>query len=275
MRDILAYTESYSRWSPSLAYAARLAGCFDATLTGVFVSPSPLMLMQAYESPELLNDAIEGIRELEDSASDAGPSFISWARKHGATKAAWQVAEGVVPQALEHVANWHDVLVLGRTQDEPTGNVSALGHIALRVGIPCIIVPPTGIEKTEFNCVVLAWNGSAEAIRAIHAARPILKRASRVVVLVGEQKDFISELGWRPEFDLSVYLETHGIRFELQPLRVHDDRAGEALLAAASALDASMLVMGAYGRSRFSEWILGGATRHMLSHSTLPVFMRH
>lgn len=274
MQDILAYTSSFATWSRGPEYAARLAGALDASLTGLYVSPSPMALMQAYETPELMTYVLEGIRELVESASAAAPAFIRWAGEHGAKKAAWQVAEGDVPSVLGHIGNWHDLLVLERTP-APEGSAAELGRVALSAEIPCLIVPPEGTPPPVPACIAVAWNGSPEAIRAIHAARPLLARASRVVVLSGVQRNTITEIDWRPAFDLDVYLRRHGVHAENRPLLAGNEDAGPALLAAASEIGADMLVMGAYGRTRFSEWFFGGATRHVLGHAGIPVMMRH
>lgn len=274
MRDILAYTSSYATWSRGPAYAARLAAALDASLTGLYVSPSPMALMQGYETPELASYVLEGIRDLMEGASAAGPAFVRWAGEHGVTKAAWQVAAGDLPSVLGHIGNWHDLLVLERT---PAPEESAVepGRIALSVEIPCLVVPPEGALAPAPECIAVAWNGSPEAIRAIHAARPLLARAGRVVVLSGTQRKVLTEIDWKPAFDLDVYLRRHGIHAEQRPLLASDEQAGAALLAAATEIGAGLLVMGAYGRTRFSEWVFGGATRHILNHAGIPVVMRH
>jgi nucleotide-binding universal stress UspA family protein len=274
MQDILAYTSSFATWSRATAHAARLAGALDASLTGLYVSPSPLAMAPTYETPELMTYVLEGIRELVESASAAAPAFVRWAGEHGVKKAAWQVAEGDLPSVLGHIGNWHDLLVLERTP-VPEESAAELGRIALSVEIPCLIVPPEGTPSPTPECIAVAWNGSPEAIRAIHAARPLLARAGRVVVLSGTPRKALTEIDWKPQFDLGVYLRRHGVHAEERRLLASDEEAGPALLAAAAEVGAGLLVMGAYGRTRFSEWFFGGATRHVLNHADIPVVMRH
>ena len=274
MKDILAYANNFQSWSPGMEYAAHLAAAFDAALTGIYIVPSPLV-MPSYEAPELLTFAVESARQLEENACAARAPFIAWANQLGVQKAAWQVAEGDTSHALEHIGNWHDLLVLDRTADPPLESASLAGQIVLASKLPCVVVPPGKAPSLSLDCIALAWNGSPEAIRSIHAARPILARARRVVVLHGTPRVAMSEISWKPEFELSDYLQRHGIHAEEQQLIVHDEDAGAALLAAAKNAGANMLIMGAYGRTRFSEWIFGGATRHVLSHADIAVFMRH
>jgi nucleotide-binding universal stress UspA family protein len=274
MRDILAYADNYTTWPSSMHYAAQLAASIDARLTGVYVCPSPMGTMPAYDAPQLLSAVIEEIRELESLAEQATASFEERAREQGVRKAAWQVAEGYVPHVLAHLGNWHDLLVLGRDAAQVWGTPPLLGSIILGSHLPCLIVPP-GSTKPKLDTIVVAWNASQEAIRAIHAATPLLARAKRIVVLKGRPREQFSEIGWKPEFDLARYFAREDLRFEQRELEATNDDAGIALLAAAASQNADLLVMGAYGRTRFSEWVFGGATRHVLAESSIPVFMRH
>jgi nucleotide-binding universal stress UspA family protein len=275
MQDILAYTDNFDNWSPGMEYAARLAAGFGAGLTGIYVCPPPTVAIAPYEMPDLMTDFMASTHQLEDLAENARSSFIDWTGRLGVRESGWQVAEGYVPKVLEYIGNWHDLLVLERAAEVAWGTAPALGNIVLTTRMPCIVVPPRMTGIRSFDCMALAWNGSAEAIRAIHAARPFMARARRVVVLRGERRDLFSEIGWRQEFDLSDYLHRHGIEAEERAFMPGEQAAGAALLEVAAELGADLLVMGAYGRARFSEWIFGGATRHVLANASVPVLMRH
>jgi nucleotide-binding universal stress UspA family protein len=274
MRDILVHAANFRAWSGGVEFAARLAASLDALLTGAYIYPSPLYTMPPYGSPGLLAAILENARELEESARAAEKSFASWTAAFGATRSAWQVAEGYLPDTLAHIANWNDLVVLQRDPAEPWGGPLDLGTLVLHVDAPCIVVPPK-VTQPRLGCIALAWNGSPEAIRAIHAALPLLQRAERVVLFSGERREPFVEIGWKPPFDIAVHLARHAIEVERNEIFARDERAGEALLEAAAKVGADLLVMGAYGRTRFSEWIFGGATRHVLHEATLPVLLRH
>lgn len=274
MHDLLAFCESFKRWPASVDYAARLAAAFDSRVTGIYVCPSPSAMLAPYETPELMTELLEATRQLEDEAFAAGPSFEAFARSRGASRASWQVAEEEVPRALALAGLWHDLLVTGRTRHTPWGSVSAVGSIVLGAAMPCIVVPEGHADVVALDCIAIAWNGSSEAIRATHAALPLLRRARKVTILHGRQRPPASMTAWRPPFDLTQYLAHHGIQSESELLPEADD-AGDMLLTAARQAKANMLVMGAYGHTRFSEWVLGGATRAVLEDLDLPVFMRH
>ena len=275
MKDILVYSESFSAWQPHVAYAAQLATTLNASLTGACICPSPVMSAPIYEAPGLAMQFVEEARELLEEAQAVASSFEAFARKHEVHDATWQVADGYVPDSLALIANWHDLLVLGRNATTPWGSASAIGELMLSCGIPCIIVPEGGDRPFTLGCIAIAWNGSAEALRAIHAALPLLVRATRVVVL-GHAEELVTQVNrWIPGFDLQGYLQRHGIQAQSVPLVRQNEDIGADLLQTAAQERADLLVMGGYGHTRLREWILGGATREVLERGMIPVLMQH
>ncbi len=274
MRDIMVHTGRYDAWSTGVEYAADLAARLDGALTGVFVHPSPLYMMPPYVSGDVVQAVFETAREVERSAYAAHDAFAAWASRIGVRQASWQVAEGRTPETLAHIGNWHDLLVLERNPDVPWGAPPDLGAVVLASRLPCVVVPP-GCREAALGRIAIAWNGSAEAVRALHSALPLLHHASNIVLLDGPRRAPEIEIGWLPPFDVQAWLARHDVRVTAKPILAPDDRAGEAILAAAGEVGADLLVMGAYGRSRFSEWAFGGATRTVLHESTLPVLMRN
>jgi nucleotide-binding universal stress UspA family protein len=273
--DVLVYANNFETWSPAVEYAAGLAARENANLTATYVYPTPAFMMPAYGASALLTAIVEHTRRVEKESLAAEKRFVAWARARGVRHASWQVVEGYLPDALTHVGNWHDLLVLGRDGEIPWESAGDVGALLVRCGLPCIVVPQAWNEPARFECIALAWNGSPEGLRAIHAARPLLAKAARVVLLGGRRRDPLAEIGWRPEFELHGYLRRHGVEVEDVPIVAAGSEVGEALLDAAGRAKADLLVMGAYGHARFSEWVFGGATRHVLEHAKLPILMRH
>ncbi|WP_426663903.1 universal stress protein [Rhodanobacter aciditrophus] len=278
MRDILVFSESFKRWGGSVEYAARLACAFDAHLTGIWVCASPMAALPSFEEPELFAELLDATLDLEKEAAASAAAFEAHVLQLGQRKASWQVAEGYVPEALALAGSWHDLLVTGRSDHAAWGSLSSVGNIVLGAGdLPCIVVPehaPT--QLPALDTVAIAWNGSIEAMRAVHAALPLLQSARRVVILRGEQRPPVRMTAWLPPFDLAGYLLRHGMTVESRTLRGgSEDDVGAALLGAAGEVGAGLLVMGAYGHTRFREWVLGGVTRHVLAHAALPVLLRH
>lgn len=276
MKDIVVYSESFKSWFPHVEYAIRLAATFDANVTGVCVCPSPEAAMSVYDAPALVQESIKEARQLMGDAYAAEASFLALARELGVTDAFWQVADGDVPHSMKLIGNWHDLLVLGRTPDLAWSSSSAIGDIMLGCGgVPCLVVPEMRVKPPTLNRIAIAWNGSAEALRAVHAALPMLIRAWKVVILNrgGNQASLMDQ--WMPGFDLASYLQRHGVIAESHALADRGEGIGTDLLQAAGAFQADLLVMGGYGHTRLRERILGGATREALEKTTIPVLMRH
>ena len=273
MRDILTYAETCQTWTNSVAYAAQLSALLDASLTGIFVH-EPLPPLPAFVAPPAMTDLYANVAGQVRRAQAAGASFVGFANDHGVAHARWQVAEGPLPDVLAYAGNWHDLLVLGTGTDSHWDTVAGVGRLLLDAGLPCLVVPPAFSSPARMNTIAVAWNDSPESVRALHAALPLLRHADRVVMLRGRREDPYSLIGWKPPWNVDAYLARHGVDVDVVPVE-DDDQAGRQLLSSALQVDANLLVMGAYGRSRFSEWVFGGATRHLLENASMPVFMRH
>ncbi|MGA9342926.1 MAG: universal stress protein [Rhodanobacteraceae bacterium] len=276
MQDVLVYARSLEQpWGRAVQYGANLARRLDAALTGACVSPSPLYTAPPYSSLELVAAIFENARAMEAAGQAARSPFIHWGRELGIPNVSWLVAQGHLPEALARFGAWNDLLVLDLDGEAPWGSPHDVASLVMSSHLPCIVVPASSPCDAALDCIALAWNGAPEAVRAIHAALPLLQSAKRVVLLCGERRDTFVDISWKPPFDMVAHLDRHGVVAQSQELDANDDCAGQALLAAASHLHADLLVMGCYGRTRFSEWALGGATRDVLHDAKLPVFMRH
>jgi len=275
MYDVLVNTINFETWPRGAQYGAQLAALMQASLTGAYIYPSPLYATPSFSTPELITAVIDTARALEASALASRQPFVAWANSMGVEQASWVVGQGQLSDALVQIATWHDLLVLERNPDWTWAAPDDLAALILAVGVPCIVVPPEPIRTATLARIAIAWNGSPEAIRAVHSALPLLQQANEVLLLRGAPKDAYQEVSWKPPFDIDAYLGRHGIRVRPQDIACSADDAGKVLLDHAGRFDADLLVMGAYGRSRFSEWALGGATRQALWNARLPVLFRH
>lgn len=139
---------------------------------------------------------------------------------------------------------------------------------------PVLIVPPKGLSKPAPERIVVAWNQSREALVAARRAMPFLKRAEMVQIVVIDPPAHGPERS-DPGGLLCQYLVRHGVRAEVSVLARTLPRVSDVLARQIRDVDAGLLVMGAYGHSRFREAILGGATRDMLEAAEVPVFLAH
>ena len=272
MKDILIHVRNLEKRGPAADFGARLAAAFGAAATGLYVCPRALDIAPAFE-PEVLTAAIGKVRQLVEDAVRARQSFLDWAASLGAAQADWIVAEGPVSDALAQAATRHDLLVLDHVDDD-FGSAWVMPGVILATGIPCIVMPRRTFHYVNPGRVAVGWNGSPEAMRAVHAALPFLQ-GRQVLLLRGEERARYAGVEWNPPFDIEAYLRLRGVGVEARAITARPDDAGAALLEEAVRFRADLLVMGAYGRSRFSEWMLGGATRHVLTWADIPVLLRH
>lgn len=171
---------------------------------------------------------------------------------------------------------YSDLLVLGQgdLSDPSDVNVDIVPYVVINSGCPVLVVPNTGSHAKIGSKVLIAWNGSLEARRAVHDAIPLLKRAEIVEVAVFNPKSRAGVHGQLPGSDISLYLARHGINVDVREEVIKSD-IGEALLSLATSLNSDLLVMGCYGHSRFRETLLGGVTHTILKSMTLPLLMSH
>ena len=163
-----------------------------------------------------------------------------------------------------------DVIVLSRTDGYTTGlHNKAIESGLFESGRPILIAPPSPPQQIATN-ILIAWNCSTEQARATALAMPLLEQAARVTVLTVVGGTAVP--GPSAE-QLIRYLERNKISAESLVVELGNRSTGEAILATAASLGCDLLIKGAYTQSRLRQMIFGGATRHILSNSVLPVLL--
>ncbi len=249
-----------------LTAARSLALRFDAALIAMHVVPPPFVPSMWDGTGAVYLPA--GLIEAECAASQEAKARIQATFDHlcgGDALATWMEAGGAPAVLLPEAARSTDLVVTGKADGETGPDLEMTEALILGAGVPVLMLPPHHSGNVG-STVLVAWNGSREASRAVHDALPLLQQSAKPVVLcaVGES----AAVG----LDRAVaMLERHGVQVHAERLQGADAHAGEILLAQAVAHDADLLVMGAYGHSRVRELVLGGATRHVLRHAGLPV----
>ncbi|HFQ16055.1 MAG TPA: universal stress protein [Rhodobacteraceae bacterium] len=177
---------------------------------------------------------------------------------------------------IAHRVRFSDLVVLPRPYGEDRGHeYEAILEAALFNGdVPVLVLPDGKVAKSTPERIVLAWNDSTEAMRAARAALPYLTRSGDVCITIIDPPPHGPERS-DPGGGLSQWLSRHGVRAEVSVLARTLPRISDVLNRHVTDRDADLVVMGAYGHSRFREAIMGGATRHMLELAEVPVLMMH
>lgn len=271
--DVLAIATSSDPWSPAVTAAISLAARWGSKLTSCYIEPSLRRSDHADMEPSALGMLLQP-RGPDDGERDA---FVAHAHRLGVAEADWVITHAGLAPTLRALGAWHDLAVLERDVVEGAHLFDILSEAMSNSRLPCLLLPPRWSGELKFDRVVIGWNGCIEAIRAIHGALPFLQAASEVVVIDGEKRsdDDDDDAGTVPRFDPLHYLQGHQVFASTRRLRLSPQEAGSALLKAAHGIRADLLVMGSYSHSRLREHILGGATRHVLTHASIPVLMEH
>jgi len=274
-RTIVVHVDRAPNSTARIELAAQLAVREGAHLVGAAMTGVPRYMLAGspYEGSGVL--IADHLRHANERATAALARFEEIATRIGAPHE--QRRHSVDEYAgLCLQARYADLLVLGQADPDDHEEGGLLldlpEQVLLQGGRPVLLVPRSGSFTPPGRHALVAWNGSREAARAVTAALPLLQHAGQVTlaVLGASQGDH----GEEPGADIALYLARHEIKVNVlvQP-RPAD--AGKAILALASELGADLLVMGAYGHSRWREMVLGGATRSILAQATLPVLLMH
>ena len=180
----------------------------------------------------------------------------------------WRERTGKQPNIIGLYGRLADVIVVAQPDRSQNFGVNTLEAALFSTGRP-VAMCPDGTTKKLGEHVAVAWNGSAEAARAVALAMPLLSAAENVTILsVGSEA--AEDMG--PDM-LSAYLGSHGIKAD--SVEKDGGKVAQTLLNECETCGADMLVMGAYGQSRQLEMVMGGVTQHIVDNATLPVLMTH
>ncbi|HYD27705.1 universal stress protein [Brevundimonas sp.] len=259
---------------------AALAERFDACLTGVF--PRPPLPVSAWDEPvywgmpPVIPPAIppEVIaaheRRTDEQGEEARLAFEAAAALAGC-RSNWLVLPSDDGAGVLELARRSDLAVLpsGRLPTVgPTG--SAAADLALATGGPALILPESARDPVPGRRIVVAWNGSREAARAVRDAWPFLQGAEAVFVVI------VSPAGTDgPESQLQRYFEEHGCTAQVVVVREADASAADVLRTQVETLRADLVVMGLFGHSRLRETVLGGVSRSLVGDPPVPMLVSH
>ena len=274
-RDIIVNLTPGRPRDPAADYAISLASQFGAHLTGIAFALEPAIPAGAMGG--IAGNVIDSaVAEAQRQAKDAASAFENAASKLGVLSEK-QLVTALVADAVNRfgqIARHHDLsVVLQPDPDSNTANDLFIESVLFGSGRPVVIVPYIQKEAAKLDRIVCCWDGSATAARAIGDAAPLLARAKSVELLI--VTDGSESRHEETETDMATHLARHKLDVTLQRITSADIDVGNAILSYAADSAADFLVMGGYGHSRWREFLLGGATRQILSSMTLPTLMSH
>ena len=279
-KDLLVVLDSETASRGRMDLAAALAERFAAHLVGLYPLPLPEAPRHfGYYDPALLDPFFHELREKAQEVCDKEREAFEHATEPA--RAVGRVARGLkrvrnADPALH--ARYVDLTILGQL-DPDRGEAELIRprpeHVTLASGRPILVVPYAGHFETVGRRVLIGWNATREATRAVNDAMPLLIEAEVVTVLTIDPREGPDGHGELPGADISLHLARHGVKAKVERTVSAGIPAGDVLLSRAADLGADLLVIGAYGHSRVRELLLGGATRSILQSMTVPVLMSH
>ena len=257
--------------------AAGLANAMSAHLVGATVSGvielnyliaggAPLMMMPAIEADVLRTDAEQRLT-----------AFAQFCSAQGVASCETRLLDTTAAEGMLLQSRYCDLLVAGRDDVAEHGLLMPArlpGYLVTQSTRPVLLVPPTGKFDGKFGTVMVAWNGSPGASRAIAFALPLLRRAGKVLVTVCNADLERVDMGAEPGADLATYLSRHNANVEVVQADTNEE-TGSALCALARERHADLIVAGAFGHSRLHDWVLGGTTASLIDQAPVPLLMSH
>jgi nucleotide-binding universal stress UspA family protein len=278
-RDLVVVLDSAPDTPGRITLAAALAERFAAHLIGLYPIPNiELPIRAGYPDLAVLEPVYREWRERAlKQAGKLRQAFEHAAQLHGLSTEWRAVTDGEEADPALH-ARYSDLTILG--QRDPDSDEMALirprpERVTLASGRPILVVPYAGHFAAVGKCVLIAWDASREAARAVADAMPLLAAADAVTVLAVDPQPGPDGHGEIPGADIALHLARHDVKAQIERTVSAGVPIGELLLSRAADLGADLLVMGAYGHSRVRELLLGGATRSILASMTIPVLMSH
>ncbi|HEX2941445.1 MAG TPA: universal stress protein [Rhodopila sp.] len=273
--EIAAVLEACENPRPGLQYACTLAKDIGSRLTALYIEPeeppplgrrpAPASALVAADD-RVLREAVhtaEMKKLLAELALDAG---IEWK---------WQPLQDAATGRIARYARYHDMLMLFRNElsDEAAVSTVNVPGVVLESGRPTLVISALHPQPL-FRRILIGWNGSREAARAVHDALPLLGRAERVIVAMAAEESLFQQEE-EPGLDIGAHLARHGVRAEVERIEVPTADAGTILLSLANRMPADLIVAGCYGQMRLTEFLFGGVSRSLLREARIPLLLSY
>ncbi len=278
IKDIVVILNAREAENPAADYAVSVAGALEAHLTGIALVYDPIAPMSelGYNPREAI-DVIDRLRRDNNVAAKAAiDRFIKATSRAGVSAEPLTLGASFADAGNQfgRIARRFDLAVIDQTKPESRAvEANIVESAVFDSGRPVIFVPYIQKAPLKLDRVMVCWDGSRPAARAISDAMPLLDRSGRVeLVIVASERSKQEEI---EGVDMGQHLARHGLDVVVQRITRGGVDVADALLSHAADAGTDFIVMGGYGHSRLREFVLGGVTRSILRSMTVPVLMSH
>lgn len=267
-RDIAVFCDSSDKGKNAIHHAARIAQRFNAHLIGIYGTSRPASRASdgfVRGSRAISHMLIRKRKEEEQKILDAGHEFANTTREYSISsefRIVWRdtINENNVVRTL------HSDMIIS-----PVGWTAE--HLLLTNGIPVLIIPDNWRDGEIGTRILVGWNRSREARRAVNDAMPFMHTATKTTLLTVINNKNEDNFGETPGVNMVEHLKRHDISVSLENIVSQDKPISEVINNHADYIDANLLVIGAYSRPRASEILFGGTTRSLLSQTKIPMLI--
>jgi nucleotide-binding universal stress UspA family protein len=255
-------------------FAVSVASTLDAHLAGVAFAYEPVMPGTIFDGVSA--SIVAAYRsEREQLAKTAIEKFEAAAKRGGVSAESRLLPAGLADAAgiFSRLARCYDLTIIAQAKPDTMAPEELLTEAALfGSGRPVLVVPYIQTTGLKLDRVIVCWDGSRNAARAIADAMPLLERAKTIEVVTIATKERRNEMAGA---DIAQHLARHGLKVDLENIVAKDIDVTNTILSHVADASADLIVMGGYGHSRLREFMLGGATRGILTAMTVPTLMSH
>lgn len=272
IKRIAVHVDGGSRDGAVLRLALAVAAQHGAELEAVFARIPPFI--PASVDGILTPQIVEAQQSIYVQRAENAKKALAAASEGASVRPDWTARDGPALEVMIQRARFADLAIIGQPAREESDAVTDFdlpAELVMELGRPVLIVPNKGDFAGVGKRVVVARAGTRESRRAATDGLALLDANSAVTVLMVNPKNGVTT----NEADMKAWYARHGINVTVRVVRSPEKEVGEVLRNTAAEVSADLVVMGAYGRSRLRELILGGATHSMLKHATVPVLMSH
>ncbi len=281
LSDLIVHLDGTPEDEVRIAHGEAIAALCDAHLAGVYTNLLPDYGMIA--AGDAGGAAVTAMLEVEERVRREGAEAL---KRLGARFSRLGVrnelrgidaSPGAMPGSVAAEARWSDLFVATCPYREhvAAGWDEVLEAVLFESGHGLYFVPPGARPRAELNRVLIAWSDTREAARAVAESLPFLRAATEAEIVVVEASGQKPATRGYEAVDIAAHLDRQGVKVAVRPVDKGKRSVSEVLLSEVEHRSADLVVMGAYGHSRWREWIMGGTTREMLASSEVPILMAH
>jgi nucleotide-binding universal stress UspA family protein len=278
IKDILVNLSVREGGKSTGDYAVSVASALEAHIAEIaYVYDVSIPMSELGYNPGGMKDVIDALRRDNEAAAKAALDRFAALAARAGVSAESRILSANFDNAgdqFSRTARRFDLAIVGQTETDGDAVETIISESTLfGSGRPMIVVPY--IQKTPFKLdrVMVCWDGSRPAARAIADAMPLLERAGKIeVVMITNERGKHDEIEGA---DVGQHLARHGLKVEVNRITRDNLDVANVLLSHCADSDANFIVMGGYGHSRLREFVLGGVTRTVLHSMTVPALMSH